>query len=185
MAKYRTAEQFGENHLSRARFVYRENSPKFGERDRAAIQEFKNTFHPEWTPPEHQFSEWHYLVLSKDAGDPRFDYRQPVAILLDEGCFSATDIFLGAFKGWPRVTLIGQPSGGGSARSQTIRLPKSGISIRYASMASFQPDGQLYDTHGVQPDILVARSPEYYLQNGDDVILETALRELRENQRED
>jgi hypothetical protein len=185
VAKYRLAEKFGEDHLSAARFVYRERSPRFTERERAAIQAFKRTFQPEWTPPEDQFSQWHYLVLSKDSDDPRFEYQQPVAILLDEYCFSATDIFLGAFKGWPEVTLIGQPSGGGSARVQVVRLPNSGILVRCASMASFQRDGRLYDTHGVQPDICVVRPPEYYLQNGDDVILETALRMLQKGPPED
>jgi C-terminal processing protease CtpA/Prc len=105
----------------------------------------------------------------------RFDYRKPVAILLDEGCFSATDIFVGAFKGWPGVTLIGQPSGGGSARAQSFSLPNSRLSIRCASMASFQPDGKLYDTNGVAPEIVVPRPPEYYLNGGEDVILEKAL----------
>ena len=30
----------------------------------------------------------------------RYDYTEPVVILMDERCFSATDIFLGSFKGW-------------------------------------------------------------------------------------
>jgi len=96
--------------------------------------------------------------------------------LLDEGCFSATDIFLGAFKEWPNVTLVGQPSGGGSAHSQQFSLPRSGFSVRCASMASFQPNGKLYDGNGVEPDVLVERPPEYYLVGGKDVILEKALK---------
>ena len=111
--------------------------------------------------------------------DSRFDYQKHVAILLDEGCFSATDIFLGAFKGWPNVTLIGQSSGGGSARTQRFRLPNSGISVGCASMASFQPNGKLYDTHGIEPDITVIRPPEYYLHDGEDVVLQKALAVLQ------
>ena len=42
-------------------------------------------------------------------------------------------------------------------------------------MASFQPDGRLYDTHGVEPDVLVVRPPEYYIQGGEDVILQQAI----------
>jgi hypothetical protein len=175
IAKYRLAPQFSIDQLSRARYVYREDSDQFDDRERAAVRRFKQTFTPEWAPPADQFSEWHYLVLAKRADDPRFDYRKPVAILMDEGCFSATDIFLGAFKGWPNVTLVGQPSSGGSAHSQGFRLPRSGFSVRCASMASFQPNGKLYDTNGVEPDVLVTRPPEYYLQGGKDVILDKAL----------
>ncbi len=181
VAKYRLAKEFDEDHLSDARYVYRESSTRFLERERAAIAEFKSGFVPEWVPAKDEFSEWHYLVLSKRDNDPRFDYQNHVVILLDEGCFSATDIFLGTFKGWPNVTLIGQPSGGGSARTQGFRLPNSGISIGCASMASFQPNGKLYDTHGIEPDITVIRPPEYYLQGGEDVILQKALEVLAKN----
>jgi hypothetical protein len=175
VAKYRLAPQFNVDQLSAARYVYQEDSDRLGDRERAAVGQFKQTFKPEWEPPADQFSPWHYLVLSKRPDDPRFDYRQPVAILMDEGCFSATDIFLGAFKGWPNVSLVGQPSGGGSAHSQGFRLSRSGLSVRCASMASFQPNGKLYDTNGVEPDVLVERPPEYYVQGGKDVILDKAL----------
>jgi hypothetical protein len=175
VAKYRLAPQFAIDQLAAARYVYREDSDQFDDRERAAVRRFKHAFKPEWEPPADQFSEWHYLVLSKRPDDPRFDYRQPVAILMDEGCFSATDIFLGAFKGLPNLTLVGQPSGGGSAHSQSFRLPKSGLTVRCASMASFQSNGKLYDANGVQPDVLVERPPEYYVQGGKDVILDKAL----------
>jgi C-terminal processing protease CtpA/Prc len=180
VAKYRLAPHFGHDHLSAARFVYREGSNRFDQREREAVLRLKSDFVPEWEPPVDEFSEWHYLVLSKRPNDDRFDYRKPVAILMDERCFSATDIFLGAFKGWPNVTLIGQPSRGGSARSQVFRLPQSGITVRCASMASFQPNGKLYDTNGITPDITVVRPPEYYLARGEDVILRRALEFLKE-----
>ncbi len=183
VAKYRLAEKFGPDHLSASRFVYRESSERLDERERRAIRLFHRSFKPQWSPPKDEFSEWHYLVLSKRAGDERYHYTKPVAILMDEICFSATDIFLSSFKGWPNVTLIGQPSGGGSARTQSFRLPKSGLEVRCASMASFQPDGRLYDTNGVEPDILVRRPPDYYVEGGRDVILERALEELRSSAR--
>ena len=94
---------------------------------------------------------------------------------MDEKCFSATDIFVGAFKGWSNVTLVGQPSGGGSARRQSFVLPKSQIRIDCASMASFQPNGKLYDIHGILPDVVVERSPGYFLNDGEDSLLEKAI----------
>ncbi len=184
VAKYRLFEEFKQDHLSGRRYVYRKTNPKFDKRDRKVIQDFMKTFQPEWTPAQGQFSEWHFMVFSKQDDDSRFDYEQPVVILMDEGCFSATDIFLGAFKNWPNVTLMGQPSGGGSARTQTFRLPNSGISVRCASMASFQPSGKLYDRNGIQPDVLVSRPPEYFLAQGEDVILKQAISFLKERKRE-
>jgi hypothetical protein len=179
LAKYRLAKSFREDHLSAARYVYRKSSTKFDDRDRAAIEKFMKTFKPQWNPPENEFSQWHFLVLSANTLPSRFHYDKPVAILLDEGCFSATDIFLGTFKGWPNVKLIGQASSGGSARIQNFVLPRSQINVRCASMASFQPDGKLYDTNGVSPDIPVVRPPEYYIKGGADITLERALKWLK------
>lgn len=178
-AKYRLDPSFDEDHLSSARFLYRLASSEFDERERKAIEEFNQSFVPEWNPPEEEFSEWHYLVLSKREDDVRYHYDRQTVILMDEGCFSATDIFLGALKGLPDVTLMGQPSDGGSARVQMFQLPNSQISIGCASMASFLPSGLLYDKHGVEPDILVSRPPEYYIsQEGNDVMLAQAIRFL-------
>jgi C-terminal processing protease CtpA/Prc len=99
---------------------------------------------------------------------------------MDEGCSSATDLFLGALKGWPNVTLVGQPSGGGGGDINGFGLTRSGLSVVCASMASYQRSGKLYDTNGVEPDVVVERPPEYYLQGGRDVILEKALELLSE-----
>ena len=178
VCRYRLCEKFSKDHLSEARYVYRESSSRFGDREKKAIEKFKATFEPEWHPAEGEFSEWHYLVLSKKPDDKRHFYDKPVVILCDEKCFSATDIFLSSFKGWPNVTLIGHPSGGGSARVQGFQLTNSGIRIRCASMASFQPNGQLYDTRGVEPDIVVTRPPSYFLNDGEDVFLSRAIEEI-------
>jgi hypothetical protein len=175
VGKYRLVpDRFGTDHLAWM-FLYREDAKQFDDREREAVRRFKQTFKPEWEPPADECSEWHYLVLSKQQDDPRFDYRKPVAILMDEGCFSATDLFLGGIKGWPNVTLVGQPSSGGGGDINGFGLSRSGLSVVCASMASFQPSGKLYDTNGVEPDVLVERPPEYYLQAGKDVIFDKAL----------
>ena len=43
----------------------------------------------------------------------------------------------------------------------TARL--GNFSARLASMASFQPDGRLFDGNGVQPDVHIDPFPEYYI----------------------
>lgn len=177
-AKYRLCDRFPENHLD-YRFMLRANDPRLKESERLAIDAFSATFKPEWSPPKDKFSPWHYLVLSKGR---EYFYNKPVVVLMDEKCFSATDIFLSALKGWRNVTLMGAPSGGGSAFSQSFSLPHSRLKIRCASMASFQTSGQLYDTHGVWPDVQVDPPPEYYLRKGEDVFLNGAVKRIIESQ---
>ncbi len=50
---------------------------------------------------------------------------------------------------------IWHPSGGGSGCYQVYRLRNSQIRIHLSSMASFQPNGKLYDGNGIQPDIVI------------------------------
>ena len=178
-AKYRLHADYGADHLGGSRFMYVETSSEWTPAERAAIAAFKRTFVPEWTPPAADFSDWHYLVMSRKTNPQAFVYGRPVIVLLDEKCFSATDIFLSAFKGWPNVTLMGYASGGGSARQVGASLPVSRLSMSLASMASFQWSGQLYDTRGIQPDIVVHPDPTYFLIGGKDNILEQALQRLK------
>jgi C-terminal processing protease CtpA/Prc len=178
-AKYRLHPDYQEDHLGGSRYMYRESWSGWSDEERAAIASFRETFTPEWEPPEDEFSEWHYLVMSRSMNPEAYVYDEPVIVLLDEGSFSATDIFVSAFKGWRGVTLVGTPSGGGSARQVVIRLPVSGLQMSLASMASFQWNGQLHDGNGTQPDVLVHPDPEYFLAGGRDNVLERALVMLR------
>jgi hypothetical protein len=173
-AVYRRCNDFRQNHLAN-RYMYREDSDKFDEQERAAITKFKDTFQPEWQPPSSLFSKWHYLVLKKKKNT---DYNKPVIVLMNAKCFSATDIFLAGLKGLENVTLLGQPSGGGSARSRSVRV--GDIQLRLGSMVSYQPNGLLFDGHGVQPDILVDPTPQSFTEAGTDNVLERAIQIIRE-----
>jgi Tol biopolymer transport system component len=178
-AKYRLHPDYAADHLGGSRYLYRESWDGWTPEERDAIAAFRQTFTPQWTQPEDEFSEWHYLVMSRRMNPDAFVYGKPVVILLDAKSFSATDIFVSAFKGYPNVTLIGSPSGGGSARIVGVELPVSRLSVRLASMASFQISGRLHDGHGTEPDVVVEPSPEYFLVNGEDNILQAALARIR------
>jgi Tol biopolymer transport system component len=178
-AKYRLHPDFAEDHMGGSRFMFRETWSGWTAADREAIARFKGSFKPEWTPPASEFSEWHYLVMSRELNPEAYHYTRPVVILMDQKCFSATDIFLSAFKGQPGVTLVGAPSGGGSALQVGYRMPVSRLSMTLASMASFQRTGQLYDTRGVQPDVIVEPAPTYFLTGGRDDVLERALQIIK------
>jgi C-terminal processing protease CtpA/Prc len=176
-AKYRLYDGFDEDHLE-SRFMYREDAPEWTAAERAAIAKFRQSFLPEWNPPPELFSDWHYMVLSRLDDPAIYHYSKPAAVLMNGKCFSATDIFLAALKGMPNVTLVGAPSGGGSARAETYRLGDTPISVRLGSMVSFMPNGQLFDTHGVTPDVVLEPEPGYFVGESDNT-LDAALKLLQ------
>jgi len=174
LAKYRLGTENIEEDF-KARYLYPASSPHFSEAEREIIHRFADTFRPEWTPPRKQFSEWHYFVISPSRDKRYYYYDKPVVILMDRWNFSACDIFLGAFKGLKNVTLMGQSSGGGSGCYQVYWLRNSKIRIYLSSMASFQPNGKLYDGNGIQPDIVVESVPTDFIGKTD-TILDTAIK---------
>ena len=132
-----------------------------------AVLTLAERFEPSWMPDDEAFSEWHYFVLGPLDDGNTYAYREPVVILQDSGCFSATDVFLGAFAELDHVTSLGTTSGGGSGRSRRFSLAHSGLSIKLSSMTSYRPTGALYDTVGVAPDVHVEPTPGYFIGDED------------------
>ena len=172
-AAYRLHPMHGPNHLS-VRFMARVDSKDWTEEERKAIVDFRKTFRTRWQFPKKKFSDWHYMVLNRLDLPGVYNYSKPVVVLMNEKCFSATDIFLAGLKGCRNVMLMGTASGGGSARSQSFRLAGTRIAVRLGSMVSYQTSGKLFDGNGVQPDVPVDPVPEYFI-GGRDNALEKAL----------
>ncbi|GMU36428.1 MAG: hypothetical protein KJ057_07595 [Phycisphaerae bacterium] len=160
------------------RFLFPPTASVWSPRERAVIDAFLRSFKPEWIVPADGFSGWHVFVAPAGAIKPSDRFDRPVAILMDSNCFSATDVFLSAFKGRPGVTLIGTPSGGGSGRKRGYTLAHSGIEVRLSSMASFRADGRLYDGRGIEPDVLAPATPDDLIGRTDSV-LDLAVSRLR------
>jgi hypothetical protein len=160
------------------RWLYPASWPGWSEAERTAIAKVAEKFRPDWTPPPGAFSAWHFMVLERPDSFASPAYDRPVIILMDSGCFSATDVFLGAFKGWRNVTLLGTPSGGGSGRPRSYVLPRSGLRVRLSSMISFLPEGTRYDGRGIAPDVLVEPVLSDLLGRTD-TVLETAIKRLQ------
>lgn len=180
VAAFRKWDGFAHDHL-KARYMARVQSPQWSDADRTAIKNFSNQFKPEWQPDPAAFSDWHYLLLTQPANRPPYTYTKPVVILQNAKCFSATDIFLGALKGWKaNITLLGTSSGGGSALSIRHRITEQ-IQIRCASMASFQSDGLLYDGNGITPDLIIHPEPESFLHGSTDTQLKAAIELISAN----
>ena len=134
------------------RYLYPADSDEFDAADRASIETFKKTFRPEWKFDKDKFSQWHYMVVGPEKGKAYYD--KPVVVLVNAGCFSAADVFTAALKEFPGVTIVGETTGGGSGRARSYELPHSKLEVRLSSMASFQPNGSLFDGNGVAPDVM-------------------------------
>lgn len=148
------------------RMAYPEKSSHWTEAERKVIATFKKSFNPEWKIDRNYFSDWHYSVVSP--GNTFYD--KPVIVLMDTYNFSASDVFLCAFKGSPNVTLIGSKSSGGSGFTRVLLLENSGLIYLQSRMASFQPNGKLYEGNGVSPDIEVYNSVNDYRNQTDNVL---------------
>jgi hypothetical protein len=145
---------------------------------RAAITQFLRAFQPEWKLPQGRFSPWHFLVLDRTDNPKAYPYDKPVRVLIDGGCFSATDVFAAALRTRPQVRLVGTATSGGSGRPLLWRLPRSGIALQLSSMASFRPDGLLFDGRGVEPDVRCEPLPGDFVGKGD-AVLDAALASLQ------
>jgi hypothetical protein len=133
--------------------------PDWTDAQRTAITTFLRGFEPSWRLPAGKFSPWHVLVLDRADNPKAFAYAGKVVVLIDRGCFSATDVFAAALGALPSVTLVGEPTSGGSGRARGHRLPNSQVRLQLSTMASFRPDGVLFEGNGVVPDVVVATRP--------------------------
>lgn len=185
VAAYRLSRRFSEDHLA-YRPTYRADWKGWSDVERAAIRDAAASFTPHWMPPEGMFSQWHYMVLSRQrsgraVGD-YFYYDRPVILLTNAGSFSATDGFISALADLPQVTVLGEPSGGGSGSKRGFTLPRTGLRVTLSSMASFRNNGQLFDGNGVEVDVRATPTLEDFT-NGTDSVLERAVSLITEKAR--
>jgi hypothetical protein len=177
-AAYRLYKDHPDNYLAVEHRMYRANATEWSAAQRAAVARFAKKFKPQWRLPKGQFSDWHYMALTRMEDPEIYYYRKPVIVLLNGKSFSATDVFLAGLKGMENVRLMGTPSSGGSAYSREITLGETQLVLRIGSMASFQADGKLFDGNGIHPDVLIEPVPEYYI-GGRDNVLEEAMRRIK------
>lgn len=150
------------------RFLFPKSYQRWNENHILSINKFMENFNPKWQLPEQGFSDWHYNIMSPIDNPALFGKK--LVILMDDANFSASDVFLGAFKGRENVTLIGVPSQGGSARAKTYGLFSRNIRVRLATIASFKRDGNIYDGNPTHPDIVIYPSPSYFIGESDEIL---------------
>lgn len=154
------------------------SDPSLTPAGRAALERALSEFRPKWRYPAADFLTRPLGSVLLPADSARRISRRPIVLLIDEGCFSACDIFAGAMRLIPGVTLMGTASAGGSGRSREFVLPNSRLTVILSTMASFQPNGELYDGVGVNPSIVIERAIAD-LAAGRDTQMEAAMQFLQ------
>ncbi len=93
----------------------------------------------------------------------------PLAIMIDQGTASASEILAGALQDRDRATIVGTKSFGKGSVQLVIEL-SDGSSVHVTSAKWFTPDRQPIDQHGIEPDIPVEITQEA-IENGRDEVL--------------
>jgi carboxyl-terminal processing protease len=112
-------------------------------------------------------------------GGPTFD-QPKIALLIDGGTASASEIMAGALRDHERATLIGQKTYGKGSVQQVFDL-SDGSSVHITSAKFLTPDRHPIDGQGLAPDIEVVITDDDRSQ-GRDTQLERAIEYLRTGQ---
>jgi hypothetical protein len=127
------------------------------------------------TGPGHDdFSEMKPRYLQPSSG---LRWHKPVCVLTNRMVFSAANEFVMYMKALPRVTIVGDHTGGGAGMPFSSSLP-NGWGVRFSAVPMYDADGQSCE-FGIDPDVQVHLSEEDYLR-GEDTIVETARKLLSE-----
>lgn len=105
-----------------------------------------------------------------------FNTKIPIVILSNWTTISATEHFYISLKNVrPDIVVVGTPSGGSAVQPLIISLPNGGY-LYLASMKAKYSNGS--DFTFIHPDFLIEPSVKQ-LQNGDDIVLEKAIRVMK------
>ena len=92
-------------------------------------------------------------VYNATADDDLIPEDLPVAVLINKGSASASEIFAGAMKDSGRAVIIGETSFGKGSVQDALSLGEDGFKLTTAKY--FTPSGESIDKSGVKPDIEV------------------------------
>jgi carboxyl-terminal processing protease len=108
-------------------------------------------------------------------------YAGPLAILVDEGSASTSEILAGGLQDLKRARLFGVRSAGAALPSDIIRLP-NGDGFQYAQASYTSESGKVLEGEGVTPDVVVRQTREALLE-GRDLVVEAADEWIRSTHR--
>ena len=103
------------------------------------------------------------------AGQPVKPFAGPVAILVDSGSYSASEIFSGGMQAIGRARIFGTRTAGGALPAVLEQLPGGDV-LQYAIGDFVTATGQRIEGQGVVPDSEVAPSRAALLAGRDPVL---------------
>lgn len=110
----------------------------------------------------------------KPVADP---FRGPIAILIDAGTASTSEIFAQSFRDLGRATIVGPSESQGAALPSLIERLDGGALLQYVVADYTSPGGVAVEGAGVTPDVRVSVTREA-LAAGRDPVLDAAVQAL-------
>ncbi len=98
-------------------------------------------------------------------------WQKPVVVLTNRACYSATNDFVKCMRTFPKVTVLGDLTGGGSGMPFTLEIP-AGWSVRYSAVVYLDSEKQ-HTEFGIAPDVTVSMD-EADIQRKRDTLIEAA-----------
>lgn len=168
VAAVKKSKAFKANHLDYRQTFTLEND-YWSKKQRQMIKEFSSSFSPQWSFQRNHFTQWHYRIAAPQK-KLQYHYKKPVIVLTNAGSASASDGFANAFKLLPQAKLMGEATAGMSGANRSVSLGYSNLTLNLSSMASFRPNGKLFEGNGVEVDIVQLPTVDDYTSIEDSVL---------------
>ncbi len=111
------------------------------------------------------FSALEEMVLKPSAN---MRWQKPVFVLTNRGVFSAGNEFVMYMKQCPKVTVIGDRTGGGAGMPFTSELP-NGWTVRFSAVPIYDINKESTE-HGIEPDIYCSITDDDFNKGVDSII---------------
>jgi hypothetical protein len=121
--------------------------------------------------PVRRNGEWSQRTFINPYGE--YQYTNPIIVLVNGVCFSATEDFVAELEQADHVIVVGDTTGGGSSAPQEFSLT-SGKSIRISTKEICRSDSIPIEWNGIVPDTLISGARDN-IRNGIDNQLEFAI----------
>nr|MCH9680742.1 hypothetical protein [Deltaproteobacteria bacterium] len=106
-------------------------------------------------------------------------FAGPVAVVVDEGTASTSEIFVVGLRDLGRVTVVGAQPSAGAALPSVIEQMKGGALLQYVVADYHSPKGTVVEGKGVTPDIVVVETRDDFAA-GRDPVLDAAVAHVTE-----